>query len=419
MEIKAWEELQNLLIPLSSQEKSALIASISEHGVLDPILVLPDGRIIDGANRWEISNGKAPYNTLDIDNETALALGVTINIARRQMSPEQIKELQKRLKKDRAKLRKLALKLRKTHKTQEEVAAIVGVPRTTLEGWEQGVSIDESVITYALPDVRIKVPKDEYQTIYKRVKAGEPQGQVAADYKLSRPRVNQIAKQVEKQNQATQERKELVDKGADLVPPEGVRIEDGDFRVLGEGIPVDSIDLIFTDPPYGEEYKDLWGSLAELAARVLKPGALLLTYSGQILLPEIMEIFKEHLTFYWVAGIYHTGGHQQIWSRKVWNQWKPILIYSKLPLNTEHREWLLDMIQGGGREKELDEWQQSITEASYYIERLTKENDIILDPFCGSGTIPVAIHSLKPKRKVIGFDIDKEKVQLVRGRLVK
>jgi DNA-binding XRE family transcriptional regulator len=87
------------------------------------------------------------------------------------MSSEQIKELQKNLKKDRENLRKVALVLRKKNKSQEEVAAILGVPRTTLEGWEQGqiTTIDESVIGCNPPDLRIKVPKKEYETIYQRV----------------------------------------------------------------------------------------------------------------------------------------------------------------------------------------------------------------------------------------------------------
>lgn len=112
-----------------------------------------------------------PHRVLHLDDDRAFTLGIMINIARRQMSSEQIKELQKNLKKDRENLRKVALVLRKKNKSQEEVAAILGVPRTTLEGWEQGqiTTIDESVIGCNPPDLRIKVPKKEYETIYQRV----------------------------------------------------------------------------------------------------------------------------------------------------------------------------------------------------------------------------------------------------------
>ena len=39
---------------------------------------------------------------------------------------------------------------------------MVGVPRTTLEGWENNTSIDESVITCTPLDLRIKVGKAEH-----------------------------------------------------------------------------------------------------------------------------------------------------------------------------------------------------------------------------------------------------------------
>ena len=49
----------------------------------------------------------------------------------------------------------------------------------------------------------------------------------------------------------------------------------GDMKTLGENIPDNSIDLIFTDPPYNEASLSLYGDLAKLADRVLKPGGSL------------------------------------------------------------------------------------------------------------------------------------------------
>jgi len=183
--IRPWDKLQSMLVPLAKQERKALVASIEKHGVLDPILVLPDGRIIDGTHRWEISNGKASYTIVDLDEETAFTLGVTINIARRQMSPEQIKELQKRLKKDMETPRKVALALRKKGKSQEEVAAMLGVDQSTISDWEKGMPIMESHIGYNPLDLKVKVPKKEYEVIYQRVEAGETQTAIASDYKVS------------------------------------------------------------------------------------------------------------------------------------------------------------------------------------------------------------------------------------------
>jgi len=54
----------------------------------------------------------------------------------------------------------------------------------------------------------------------------------------------------------------------------------GDMKSLGENIVDNSIDIIFTDPPYNEASLSLYGDSARLANRVLKPGGSLITYVG-------------------------------------------------------------------------------------------------------------------------------------------
>jgi site-specific DNA-methyltransferase (adenine-specific) len=51
-------------------------------------------------------------------------------------------------------------------------------------------------------------------------------------------------------------------------------------------------------------------------------------------------------------------------------------------------------------------WNQSEVEAEHFIKYLTVENDIVFDPFMGSGTFGVA--ALKLGRQFIGCEIDKE-----------
>ena len=49
----------------------------------------------------------------------------------------------------------------------------------------------------------------------------------------------------------------------------------GNMETLGENIADNSIDLIFTDPPYNEASLSLYGDLAKLADRGRKPGGSL------------------------------------------------------------------------------------------------------------------------------------------------
>ena len=118
MEIRPWDKLVEALPPLANYEFEALKASIAEHGVLQRILVLPDGRIIDGYHRWRIELD-APYDILNLDDDTAFLLGLATNSARRQMSPDQIKELRKKQK-------KIALELRQKGMTQDTGYLLLG-----------------------------------------------------------------------------------------------------------------------------------------------------------------------------------------------------------------------------------------------------------------------------------------------------
>ena len=405
IELRPWEKLQESLPPLATYEFEALKASIAEHGVLQPILVLSDGRIIDGYHRWKIAPD-APYATLNLDDNTAFLLGLAMNIARRQMSTDQIKELRKRQK-------KIALELRRNGMSQEKAAGILGVARQTIDLWE-GISIATDSNAY-IPDLRTKVSKQGQQEIAQRLEAGESQSRIAADYKISQPRVSQVARSIEKQNKSAQRRRELAQQGARLVPPEGIRVESGDFRELGESIPTDSVDLIFTDPSYGKDYLDLWEPLGELTARVLKPGRFLLTYCGKLYLPDIMTKLGKHLEYYWIAGKYYDQGHSFFRSKKIWDQWRPMLIYQK-PGSAEH-EWFLDMIRMGSREdtKELHDYGQSIEDAKYYIQKLTVPGEVVLDVCCGSGTTLVAARM--SNRRAIGFDVDESITRIAKARL--
>jgi hypothetical protein len=199
-------------------------------------------------------------------------------------------------------------------------------------------------------------------------------------------------------------RKEIAEEEAKtVILPKTMEIWHGDFTgEIGKKIVDNSVDLIFTDPPYHAEHLDLWSNLSKFASRVLKPGGILLSYSGQIFLPKVLNQLSENLTYCWLIGIAHTGGHIQIWKHTLWNDWKPIVMFSKGP-PVEH-DWFMDLYRGDKGDKEAHEWSQGEGEASYYIEKLTKPGQFVVDPMCGSGTILRAAHKLK--RNCVGLEID-------------
>lgn len=94
--------------------------------------------------------------------------------------------------------------------------------------------------------------------------------------------------------------------------------------------------------------------------------------------------------------------------------YKPILIFYKPPRMPQN-DFISDVIKGSGREKSLDQWQQSAEELTTIIQSFTQPNDLVLDPFAGTGTTLIAC--LKNQRRCIGIEIDVEKVKLIKGRI--
>lgn len=70
-----------------------------------------------------------------------------------------------------------------------------------------------------------------------------------------------------------------------------------------------------------------------------------------------------------------------------------------------------------GKEKNGHPTQKSLKLMEELINIHTKENEIILDPFMGSGTTGVA--ALKNKRKFIGIEIDNKYYEIAKERLKK
>jgi DNA modification methylase len=188
------------------------------------------------------------------------------------------------------------------------------------------------------------------------------------------------------------------------------RLLNGDFAEQSKEIPDNSIDLILTDPPYDKGSIPLYRKLAFLAGRVLKDGGSLVTYASNCWLPDIFHIMLQDtgIRYLWMFSVIHSGGHQLVYQRNVFAEWKPLLWLVK---GERIREGILmknmgDLIKSQPPDKSLDEWTQSPIEAEFIIDNLTVENQLVLDPFMGVGTFGLA--ALKLKRQFIGIEIDAE-----------
>lgn len=193
-----------------------------------------------------------------------------------------------------------------------------------------------------------------------------------------------------------------------------INTELGDFRELIRKLKPNSIDLILTDPPYPKEYLSLWNDLAKETERVLKPSGFLIAYSGQNYLSQVLKSLNEHLEYYWLAGLYHKGPTAQRFEVNMWNRFKPILIYYKLPREKQDK-WIEDILISEAPNKEMHEWGQSVEPLITLLETFSKPGDTICDPFFGGGSTIEAC--IKTKRNFVGYEIDKEVFKSVKKRL--
>jgi SAM-dependent methyltransferase len=210
------------------------------------------------------------------------------------------------------------------------------------------------------------------------------------------------------------ERKErAAEEAAKVKQEDRLRILYGDFREVLSDVPSDSVDLVFSDLPYGKEYLSLYEDLGRFAQRVLKPGKVLACYSGQFHFPHVIRALEASLDYLWVAAVVFDKFADSHHSPKIRGLWKPILLFSKG--RYEPLDWFTDVIKGDGMNKSHHLWEQGTGEAIQLIDGLTDEGDLVVDPCCGSGTVAVACKRLA--RRFLGCDTDQDSVNTALSRL--
>ena len=217
---------------------------------------------------------------------------------------------------------------------------------------------------------------------------------------------------------SNEEKKKEYEKKAEGFNSKNIHIFNEDFREYAKKIDDNSIDLILTDPPYPKEFLPLWEDMFAVADRILKPSSFLVAYANHQNLDEIFRL-KNNLKYYWTFKLDFTLKPLAM-GRNLIATWKPILIYQKLPfkkIEATIEDEVKDNTPFNNEQRNMhdENWGQSIGKVEYLIDKFSKPNDLIFEPFAGTGTTLIAAQRMK--RKCIGTEIEKKYIDLIKGRL--
>lgn len=180
----------------------------------------------------------------------------------------------------------------------------------------------------------------------------------------------------------------------------------GDFRELSPKVIADeSVDLVFTDPPYDDESIPLYEAAAQEAARILKPGGSLISYCGHRQLPTVLPLMAKHLKYYWIGTHVHDGGPMSRMTQfGIIVGFKPLLWFVK-DYRADRQAFIGDTVLVR-REKDTHPWQQAVATAEHFIDGLTSQQGTVVDFFAGGGTTIIAAKNLG--RRWMAFEINEK-----------
>jgi 16S rRNA G966 N2-methylase RsmD len=395
-------EFAGLIPPLSAEERQQLEENIVEHGgARDPLVVWAAAgklTLLDGHNRYEICTRLGlPFDIEEMrfsDRSHAEEWIIRNQFGRRNLSAYVRTQLALRLEETIA-ARAKANQVRKPAGS---------VPKKSAEQIETRQEI-------------AKVANVSHDTVakVKKIDAAEKAGKVDADtvakLRTGEVSINRVVRDLKEQATAARRQEQKAAAVSKRQSVDGLYL--GDFRKIGDKIPDESVDLIFTDPPYDRKAIELFEPLGEFAARVLRPGGSLVAYIGHIQLPECLEQLSKNLRYWWTCACVHGGQHARMTEYGIVAGWKPIVWYVK-ETRGDKLTFVNDTVTSQ-REKSHHEWQQSEAEARYFIELLTDKDGFVVDPFCGGGTTPKACIGLG--RKWAAFEIDEARLSRASERI--
>jgi len=203
------------------------------------------------------------------------------------------------------------------------------------------------------------------------------------------------------------------------------RVLTGDCRSLLPRLPTSSVDFILTDPPYLVNYRSRDGRrlvgdrdgawLAPVSAelyRVLKPNRLFVSFYGWQAADQFLAA--------WRAAGFRPVGHL-VWTKRYasserylrYQHEQAYLLAKGYPPRPQRP--LPDVLPWKYTGNTLHPTQKPLSALTPIIAAFSRRHDIVLDPFCGSGSTLLAAKLCG--RQYLGIEIDPQYAEIADGRL--
>jgi len=195
----------------------------------------------------------------------------------------------------------------------------------------------------------------------------------------------------------------------------------GDSQKLIKYIPDNSIDLIFTDPPYSlgfgkyDNSKNFYKLESELW-RVIKPNRFLVFYWSTKKLGEPFLKLKKFQYCWQIIGYFPTTySKSKLGDRK----YMPLLVFMKGDAKLRYRQ--SDLLYAFELPIVVEKIKNPLFKPTaincQILQMFSLKNDLIFDPFCGFGSIPLVCKVFN--RRFIGIDIDSECIEIAQEFIAK
>lgn len=233
-----------------------------------------------------------------------------------------------------------------------------------------------------------------------------------------------------------------------------IKLINNDCISVLQEIKDDTVDLIITDPPYNlanfmkerdtnlkklrdnffgaagwddMEYDDWAESMDKFfaeSARVIKKGGSMIVFMSIIKVETIIKLATKHGFYYKTTGIWHKTNpmprNKNLHFVNSTEAWIYFTYIKRTGVFNNNNEVLHDFVETSlttSKERKFGKHPTQKPEKliQYFIEILSNPNDIVLDPFMGSGTSAVA--SKVTNRNFIGVELNKQYYEIAVKRV--